>query len=88
MKLKNTPSLLLIMMMMLSGCSMFTKTKVVNGNPYGFCPGSVHATPNDKTYLLSLEKAPDPYKPPQSFKNLIKHYADENGDIDKYCSIK
>lgn len=87
MKLQSLP-LMLLMTLSVSSCAGFlNNTKTVEASP-AFCPLAVHALPEDKTYLESLVVAPPPYTMPQSFKNLVKRYADENEDVDKYCSMK
>lgn len=57
----------------LSGC-----TSVINGNPYGFCPVEVHASPIVKADLNKKILAPDTVK-------YLRDIGNQQRDIEKYC---
>jgi hypothetical protein len=57
----------------LSGC-----TTAINGNPYGFCPLAVHASPEVKADLMALPLKPATLK-------YLRDVGVQENDILKYC---
>lgn len=68
-------SLLLASLMLLTSCE---GTKIVNGNPYGFCPIPVHPTQAAKDWMNQQKMPPDMVK-------YLYQIGTQQQDIEKYC---
>lgn len=64
----------ILLTIFLSGC-----TSVVNGNPYGFCPLEVTASPAVKSDLMKYKLAPETLK-------YLRDVGIQERDIQKYCN--
>lgn len=74
MKPLNIISLCLTSLILLNGCS----TKIVNGNPYGFCPIPVKPTQTAKDWMYRQNMPPDMIR-------YLYQVGVEQHDIEKYC---
>lgn len=75
LKVMNRLCLVSLMLLTVSNCA---GTKVVNGNPYGFCPIPVRASQPVKDWLNKQTMPPEVVK-------YLYQIGTEQQDIDRYC---